>query len=130
MTLQEVTLSRPIMDRARIATTTGGDIHRHQIEDGQDPGTPTPPFRAVPNVRAIRTRLRMTEEAFGQAIGVPVATVRDWEQSRTSMDQAVRSLLRDVEREPGAVPQALAGAPNLAETQVGAPTSGFAPSGQ
>ena len=57
----------------------------------------------MPNVRAIRTQLRMTQEGFAKAIGVPVATVRNWEQSRTSMDPAVRSLLRVVEREPDEV---------------------------
>ena len=51
----------------------------------------------------------MTQEAFAKAIGVPVATVRNWEQSRTSMDPAVRSLLLVVEREPDAALRALAG---------------------
>ena len=53
-------------------------------------------------MRAIGAKLQMTQEAFAQAIGVPVATVRNWEQSRTGMDPAVRSLLRIVEREPEA----------------------------
>ena len=51
----------------------------------------------------------MTQEAFAKAIGVPVATVRNWEQSRTGMDPAVRSLLRVVEREPEAALRALGG---------------------
>jgi putative transcriptional regulator len=51
----------------------------------------------------------MTQEAFAAAIGVPVATMRNWEQSRTRMDPAVRSLLRIVEREPDAALRALAG---------------------
>jgi putative transcriptional regulator len=63
----------------------------------------------VPNVRVIRAKLQMTQEAFAAAIGVPVATVRNWEQSRTSMDPAVRSLLRIVEREPDAALRVLAG---------------------
>jgi putative transcriptional regulator len=79
------------MNRAKIAVTSENDIRRQQIEDGEDPNAPLPPFRAVPNVRAIRTRLQMTQEAFAAAIGVPVATVRNWEQSRTAMDPAVRS---------------------------------------
>jgi putative transcriptional regulator len=109
MTLQETGPSRPIDDRAKIAATAEEDIRRHQAEDAQDPDAPQPRFRPVPNVRALRTKLGMTQEAFGKAIGVPVATVRNWEQSRTSMDQAVRSLLRVVEREPDAALRALAG---------------------
>lgn len=109
MTLEEIRASRPRADRAKVAATTEEDIRRHQIEDGEDPDAPLPPFRPAPDVRAIRTRLRMTQEAFAKAIGVPVATVRNWEQSRTSMDPAVRSLLRVVEREPDAALRALAG---------------------
>ncbi len=108
MTLEEIRAARPRMDAAKIAATTEADIRRHQIEDGEDPDAPLPPFRPVPNVRAIRTQLQMTQEAFAKTIGVPVATVRNWEQSRTNMDPAVRSLLRVVEREPDAVLRALA----------------------
>ena len=67
-----------------------------------------PLFRLAPDVRAIRAQLGMTQEVFAKAIGVPVATVRNWEQSRTRMDPAVRSLLRVVEREPDAALRALA----------------------
>ncbi len=108
LTLEEIRASRPRVDRAKVAATTEADIRRHQIEDGEDPDAPLPPFRPVPNVRAIRTKLRMTQEAFAKAIGVPVATVRNWEQSRTGMDPAVRSLLRVVDREPDAALRALA----------------------
>jgi putative transcriptional regulator len=108
MTLQEIRATAPTVDRARIAATTAEDIRRHQIEDGEDPDAPLPPFRPVPNVRAIRTRLQMTQQEFARAINVPVATVRNWEQSRTSMDPAVRSLLRVLEREPDAALRALA----------------------
>ena len=109
MTLEEIKASHPKVDRAKIAATTEEDIRRHQIEDGEDPDAPLPPFRPAPNVRAIRTRLQMTQEAFAKAIGVPVATVRNWEQSRTGMDPAVRSLLLVVDREPDAALRALAG---------------------
>ena len=108
MTLEEIEATHPKMDLAKIAATTEEDIRRHQIEDGEDPDAPLPLFRPIPNVQVIRTRLRMTQQAFAKAIGVPVATVRNWEQSRTNMDPAVRSLLRVVEREPDAALRALA----------------------
>ncbi len=108
MTLEEIRATRPRVDRAKVAATTEEDIRRHQVEDGEDPDAPLPPFRPTPNVRAIRTQLHMTQDVFAKAIGVPVATVRNWEQSRTSMDPAVRSLLRVVEREPDAALRALA----------------------
>jgi len=93
MTLEELRASRPFVDRSKVTATTEDDIRRHQIEDGEDPDAPLPPFRPVPNLRAIRTGLQMTQEAFAKAIGVPVATVQNWEQSRTGMDPAVRSLV-------------------------------------
>jgi putative transcriptional regulator len=107
MTLEQIKVRRPRLDHARIAATTEADVRRHQVEDGEDPDAPLPTFRPVPNVRAIRTRLKMTQESFANAIDVPVATVRNWEQSRTSMDPAVRSLLRVIEREPVAALRAL-----------------------
>ena len=109
MTLEEIRTSRPRVDRAKIEVTAEEGIRRHQAEDGKDPDAPLPPFRPVPDVRAIRMQLGMTQEAFARAIGVPVATVRNWEQFRTGMDPAVRSLLRVVEREPDAALRALAG---------------------
>ena len=109
MTLEQIRARGPVVDRAKLAATTEADIRRYQIEDGENPDAPLPPFRPVPDVRAIRTKLAMTQEAFARAIGVPVATVRNWEQHRTALDPAVRALLRAVEREPEAVLRALAG---------------------
>ena len=108
MTLDQIRASNPTMDRAKVAATTDADIRRHQLEDGEDPDASLPPLCPLPNVRKIRTRLDMTQEVFAKVIGVPVATVRNWEQSRTTMDPAVRSLLRIVEREPDAALRALA----------------------
>jgi putative transcriptional regulator len=62
-----------------------------------------------PDVRAIRTRLKLTQPAFARRFGLPVGTVRDWEQGRAVPDQAARVLLRVIEREPEAVHRAVAG---------------------
>jgi len=48
VTLDEIRASRPKVDRAKIAATTAEDIRRHQIEDGEDPDAPVPPFRPMP----------------------------------------------------------------------------------
>ena len=109
MTLEEIKASLPTIDHEKIAATTEDDVRRHQIEDGEDPDAPVPDFPPIPNVRVIRTGLRMTQARFAMAIGVPVATVRNWEQSRTRLDPAVRSLLLIVQREPEAALRALAG---------------------
>jgi putative transcriptional regulator len=62
-----------------------------------------------PDVRAIRTRLKLTQPAFARRFGLPVGTVRDWEQGRAVPDQAARVQLRVIEREPEAVHRAVAG---------------------
>lgn len=107
VTLEQIKAGKPAVDWDRVVTTSEDDIRRYQIEDGEDPDLPLPPFRSVPNVRSIRAHLHMTQEAFAHAINVPVATVRNWEQARTGMDPAVRSLLRVLEREPDAALRAL-----------------------
>lgn len=67
-------------------------------------------FRPAPakvDVRAIRGRLRLSQAGFARRFGFGLATVRDWEQGRYQPDQAVRSYLRVIEREPEAVQRAL-----------------------
>jgi putative transcriptional regulator len=62
-----------------------------------------------PDVRGIRSRLGLSQPAFAQRFGLPVGTIRDWEQGRAVPDQAARVLLRVIEREPEAVQRAVAG---------------------
>lgn len=109
MTLAEAVAAAPgQVDEARIAATTEADIRRHMVEDGEDPEAPLPGFRPVPDVQAIRERLSMSQATFAATIGVPVATVRNWEQRRTGIAPSARTLLRIMEREPAAVLRALA----------------------
>lgn len=64
-------------------------------------------LRRVPSVRLLRRRLGMTQAAFAAAFGLPLGTVRDWEQGRKRPDAPARALLRVIEREPEAVLRAL-----------------------
>lgn len=59
------------------------------------------------DVRAIRTRLGFSQTAFARRFGFSVGTVRDWEQGRCQPEQAVRSYLTVISREPEAVKRAL-----------------------
>lgn len=43
-------------------------------------------MRRVPDVRALRARLGMTQQQFAHAYRLPLGTVRDWEQGRTRPD--------------------------------------------
>ena len=60
------------------------------------------------DVRAVRVRLKLTQEEFAVRYGLTLARVRDWEQGRSSPDSAARAYLTVIEREPKAVARALA----------------------
>jgi putative transcriptional regulator len=64
-------------------------------------------MRGLPDVKALRTRLGMTQEQFASAYRLPVGTVRDWEQGRTQPDAPALALLAVIEREPEAAGRAL-----------------------
>ena len=57
----------------------------------------------IPSTRFIRRKLKMSREAFACAFGLPVGTVRDWEEGRQVPDHASQSLLRIIAQDPLAV---------------------------
>ena len=62
------------------------------------------------DVKAMRRRLRLSQEQFARRYGFTPARIRDWEQGRSKPDGAVRAYLLVIEREPDAVARALAAA--------------------
>jgi putative transcriptional regulator len=60
------------------------------------------------DVRKIRARLGLSQEAFAETYGFALAAVRDWEQGRRRPERSARILLKIVEKEPEAVTRALA----------------------
>jgi putative transcriptional regulator len=57
-------------------------------------------MRRVSPVKALRQRLGMTQVEFAEAFRLPISTLRDWEQLRTTPDAPARALLQAIEREP------------------------------
>ena len=57
-------------------------------------------MRRVSTVKSLRHRLGMTQVEFAAAFGLPISTLRDWEQLRSTPDAPARALLRAIEREP------------------------------
>jgi putative transcriptional regulator len=57
-------------------------------------------MRRISPVKALRQRLGMTQVEFAEAFGLPISTLRDWEQRRCTPDAPARALLRAIEREP------------------------------
>jgi putative transcriptional regulator len=52
--------------------------------------------------RSVRGRTGLTQSAFAARIGVPVETVRNWEQGKRSPRGPARALLRVLEKAPDA----------------------------
>jgi putative transcriptional regulator len=105
--LKEIRASRPRFDRRKLASTTEADIRRHMVEDGEDPGH-QPRVEDIFSPAVIRRRLGMTQTQFAAALRLPVATLRNWEQGRSGIDPAARSLLIVVARNPKLALAALA----------------------
>lgn len=61
----------------------------------------------MPDVAAIRRRLGLTQAAFAKRYGIPVATLRNWEQGRTQPDPAGVGFLRVIDHDPEMVATAL-----------------------
>jgi putative transcriptional regulator len=59
--------------------------------------------------RDIRARTKLTQAEFAARIGVPIETVRNWEQGKRSPRGPARSLLKVIDRSPELAFAALAG---------------------
>jgi transcriptional regulator with XRE-family HTH domain len=59
--------------------------------------------RRVPTVRALRTKLNLTQEEFAARFHLPLGTVRDWEQGAHRPDKAAQVLLTVIAKDPDAV---------------------------
>lgn len=65
---------------------------------------------SVPDVRAIRRRLRMSQSRFAAAFRIPVATVKNWEQGRRQPDAPAAAFLQAIARRPREIIEALSAA--------------------
>ncbi|MCR4376583.1 MAG: helix-turn-helix domain-containing protein [Rhodospirillales bacterium] len=57
--------------------------------------------------RRARAATGLSQTAFAGRFGIPVSSLRDWEQGRRSPDAATRSYLRVIARMPDGVAKAL-----------------------
>jgi putative transcriptional regulator len=62
------------------------------------PSAGRPPAAAY--ARAVRARTNLTQAEFASRIGVPIETVRNWEQGKRSPRGPARALLRVIEKAP------------------------------
>ena len=80
-----------------------------ELRDGREfPLAPTPVDSAPPAVRDLRKRARLTQIEFAARLGVPVETIRNWEQGKRMPRGPARALLAVIAHAPETVFAALA----------------------
>ncbi|RHZ98933.1 helix-turn-helix domain-containing protein [Rhodopseudomonas palustris] len=89
---------------------------------GPDPIVRTP--AAEPKVRELRLRAGLTQTEFAARLGVPVETIRNWEQGKRSPRGPARALLTVIAHTPDLVFAALAGRREEISKLVAAPAIG------
>ena len=90
-------------DWARVEAMTEQEVEAAALSDPDCPPLTAEQlagFRRVPPVRTLRRRLGMTQVAFARAFHLPITTLRDWEQLRSTPDAPARALLLAIERDP------------------------------
>ena len=66
-------------------------------------------MRRIPYAKHVRFKLGLSQEEFARRFGIPIGTLRDWEQHRTKPDQAAESYLKVIAANPKAVAKVLQG---------------------
>jgi putative transcriptional regulator len=64
---------------------------------------------ALPDVKAIRRSLRMSQHRFATTYRIPLATLKNWEQGRRHPDAPAAAYLLAIKRRPKEVMEAVAG---------------------
>jgi len=93
-------------DWSRADVMTSAQIHAAAVADPDaQPLTEAQLAKLKPmsRVKLLRVRLRLTQEQFSKRYGIPLTTLRDWEQNRSQPDQASKSYIRAIEAFPDAI---------------------------
>jgi putative transcriptional regulator len=99
-------LPRGKSDWARLDAMTDEEVVAAALSDPDaQPLTPEQlaRMRRVSRVKVLRQRLGMTQAEFAEAFHLPITTLRDWEQHRSTPDAPARALLLAIERDPEAM---------------------------
>lgn len=107
------------IDWGKVDSTTEREIARHTREDGTRTPSRSQWRRMIEqgrikfvapekvDVRAIRSKLKLSQAEFAERFGFTPAAVRQWEQGRRYPHGPARVLLTIIDREPDAVRRAL-----------------------
>lgn len=107
--LDDILASAPRVDRVRLEATTDEDFERQIAEDPDlAPDMSGLNLELILPPGVVRERAGLSQEAFAQALRVPLTSVQDWESAGFATDPAARSLLRLVAKEPALIIRLLA----------------------
>ena len=67
-------------------------------------------MRRIPFAKHVRWMSGLSQQEFAARYRIPIGTLRDWEQRRSTPDQAARAYLTVIARNPEAVREALGSA--------------------
>jgi putative transcriptional regulator len=70
-------------------------------------------MKPVPQAKVMRRALRLTQEEFSERYGIPLDTLKDWEEGKTKPDLVARAYLTVIAGDPEGVRKAFASAPRL-----------------
>jgi putative transcriptional regulator len=92
-------------DWAKVAALTPEQIHAAALADPDAQPLPRDMrgLTKLVNVKKLREKLGLTQEAFSEAYRIPLGTLRDWEQRRKFPDAPARAYLLVIERDPEGV---------------------------
>ncbi|MGC8523748.1 MAG: helix-turn-helix domain-containing protein [Acidibrevibacterium sp.] len=85
----------PQADWPRIDATSETNIGRHQAEEDAEARED-----AAAWARHVRHKVGLSQEAFAARLGLPAATVRNWEQGKRLPRGPARALLRIIAKAP------------------------------
>lgn len=101
-------------DWSRFDAMTEEEVHAAALRDPDaQPWTPEElaKVRLVPRTKTLRRALGLSAEEFAARYRIPVETLSDWEQGRSTPDQAARAYLTVIAHDPDGVRRALDAAP-------------------
>ncbi|MAF10618.1 transcriptional regulator [Candidatus Poribacteria bacterium] len=89
---------------------TEEELHANALADPDSP--PLTPeeladMRRLPNPRAIREELALSQAEFAERFDIPLGTVQDWDQGRRRLDRSTQAFLRVIQYAPKTVENAM-----------------------
>jgi|SaaInl4_135m_RNA_FD_contig_31_428904_length_793_multi_4_in_0_out_0_2 putative transcriptional regulator len=97
-------------DWERVDAMTEEELHANAVADPDNPpmdAKELAAMRPVPNPRAIREALSLSQSEFAARFDIPLGTVQDWDQGRRRLDRSTQALLRVIQYAPKIVEEAV-----------------------